>query len=179
MTLSLSSLLTRLSLSALLALPLLAPEAQERTASTNQSQEATWNALKTVINLAGTKADAAKTEAEAALTTATRMEACGKEGKIYAPGSSGADPVTGCRNRITLSSCQNRAGYFGVHVYCGAGQIVTKVCSAGRDPDCIAQAGTLMTKGSYTRDGFVGPSSEYTLTSPAKVFTVLTCCTIQ
>ncbi len=173
------SFLTYLSLGLLLAVQFSAPQAQERTASGNLQQETTWNALKTVLDLAGTKAETAKTNADAALNMAARMEACGKLGKIYAPGSSGADAATGCRSRVSLTSCQNRAGYFGVHVYCGPGQVVTKVCSAGRDPDCIAQRGTLMTVGSYTRDGFIGPRSEYTLSSSEKVFTVLTCCTLQ
>lgn len=158
----------------LLALCLLAPAAyaQERTASGNLATEASWAALQSRIDATNGNLATLRTDIDA-------MKKCNLQGKIHAPGTEGADQ-SGCKSvKPKFGTCHDRAGTFGVHVYCGQGEVVTKVCGAGRDPDCIAPTGTLMTVGSTTRDGWKGPKSEYTLTAPARVFTVLTCCPLE
>jgi hypothetical protein len=64
---------------------------QERTASGNLSIETTWNALKILTEQANNSAKIANTTANAALEKATKIEACNKQGKLYAPNTSGVD----------------------------------------------------------------------------------------
>ncbi len=147
-------------------------QAQERTAAGSLDTQMTWSTLKNLTDDANAKSTAAHSRID-------QMEKCGAKGMLYSPSAAGADK-DGCKSvSPKLTNCHDRAGYFGVHVYCGKDQVVRKVCSAGRDPDCIAAAGTLMTSGSVTRDGWIGPKTETTLKSPAKVFTVITCCTLE
>lgn len=114
-------------------------------------------------------------------TELTSILTCSNLGKLYNPTAKDADKK-GCvptSSKLKFTNCHDRAGTYGVHVYCGEGQVVTKVCGAGRDPDCIAPKGTLLTVGSNTRDGYRGPKQETILTSSAQVFTVITCCSLE
>jgi len=128
-------------------------QAQERTAPANLPQETTWHALQDQSNATLSQANIAHITTTAANAKLAKIEACAKLGKLYAPGASGADPVTGCRSNIALTGCYERSGGAGVHVKCNDGEIITKVCTAGRDPDCINSGG-------------------------ARLYTVITCCSI-
>lgn len=127
--------------------------AQERTATGNLPQETTWHALQDQSNATLNQANIAQITTTAAKAKLDKIEACAKLGKLYAPGASGADPVTGCRSSITMTGCYERSGGAGEHVKCNDGEIITKVCTAGRDPDCINSSGK-------------------------RLYTVITCCSI-
>ncbi len=173
------------SFTTLLVLALLAiaststAHAQERTAGRTEQPSASWDKLKAESTAAGQKANDAQASATKALETATKIETCGKLGMVYAPGAPGANASNGCRSGVTLTKCHERVGGFGVHVYCGSGQVATKVCSSGKHGSCRAGAGAIATTGSMTRDGWIGPSSEQKLSGPSTNFTVITCCSIE
>jgi len=153
--------------------------AQEQTAGTGTQQNASWDTLKTQAATAGQTATEAQTAATTALEIATKFETCAKLGMIYAPGSVGADAVTGCRGGLNFTKCHDRVGGYGVHVYCGDGQVATKVCSSGKYGSCRASAGAIATTGSMTRDGWMGPKTEQKVSGPSTNFTVITCCSLE
>jgi len=80
----------------LLALPVIVI-AQERIAGGALQQEASWSALKSL-------ADIARSRADMALDKIAKMEACGQAGRIYAPGAAGAD-AQGCRPAVSQQTC--------------------------------------------------------------------------
>ncbi len=131
-----------------------AAQTQERTATGNLPQETTWHALQNQSNATLNQANIAQITTTAAKTKLDKIETCAKLGKLYSPGVSGADPVTGCRSNITISNCYERSGGAGAHVSCKSGEIITKVCTAGRDPDCINSSGK-------------------------RLYTVITCCSVK
>jgi len=81
-------------LATLLALPLLATMApvhgQERTVQSNLNTEASWTALKNMIQAADMKAEMAQILANAS-------KDCGISGMLYGPGTPTSDPTTGCK----------------------------------------------------------------------------------
>lgn len=111
-----------LACAGLVLLPMVAIS-QERAASGNLQTEASWTALKNLVNAADgkasvaqitandaqTKANNAQTTADTALTVAQKIESCGKKGMLYAPGMSGADAKTGCK---VISVIGNACGNF-------------------------------------------------------------------
>lgn len=74
---------------ALLAVPYAAPSAQERTASGNLQNEASWASLKSLV-------EAASYKAQGASALATAIKDCGVKGMVYAPGTAGID-AQGCK----------------------------------------------------------------------------------
>lgn len=90
---------------ALLTASLCPAIAQEATASGNLNTEATWTALRNLVNaannqskMATTTAVDARDRAINALTLAQRIEACGNRNMMYAPAATGADAKTGCKS---------------------------------------------------------------------------------
>lgn len=81
--------LTHILLSALLAAPTLAA-AQERTASGNLPIEASWNALRSMVDKTNGDIQLMRIELNA-------VKSCAVQGKLYAPEANGADSA-GCLN---------------------------------------------------------------------------------
>ncbi len=154
-----------------LALPALA---QERAATGPMDTQMTWTALSTMISSVGTKVDGANKRMD-------QLVICSKKGMLYAPGDAASDGQ-GCKASTaapTLASCYQRAGTFGTHVTCNSGEVVTKVCSSGGDPDCIAPAGAIYSGGQTAGNDWQGPRTPVTLTAPRSAFTVTTCCKLK
>lgn len=137
--------------------------AQERTVGGPLQTEASWAALQNRIEATNGNVATLRADVDA-------MKKCNLMGKIHAPGVEGAD-ANGCKSTMPkFSKCHDRAGAFGTHVNCGQDQVVTKVCGVGRNPDCIARAGTIM----------IGSGAKETvLTAPTPVFSVITCCSLE
>lgn len=93
-----------------LCLLLPAAHAQEITAGGALAQEASWSALKQLVDVAHGTAKTAQITASSALDKATKIEACGKERKVYTPDvtAKGAD-ANGCISTtplINMAKCQ-------------------------------------------------------------------------
>lgn len=80
--------LTLLLVGTLLVAPFSHTSAQETTASGNLQTEASWSALKSLI-------DAANNQSKMAMVLAEAIKSCGSKGMVYGPGVAGAD-ANGC-----------------------------------------------------------------------------------
>jgi len=151
--------------------------AQERTASGNLQQEASWNALKNLVEVADGKASTAQIAATAALDKANKMEACFNQNKIYAPTATGADATTGCKplsSAPRLVDCYYRASAFGALIKCDEGEVMTYMCASGKNDDCVAP------KGSIFNSAYQSLKMNYsTLTTDTRVHNVAMCCRMQ
>ncbi len=75
------------------------PHAQERAAGGAVDTQMTWSALSTQINGVSVKADAVNSRVDQAVV-------CGRLGKVYAPGATGAD-ANGCLSAQYVNSIVN------------------------------------------------------------------------
>ncbi len=82
---------------------------QETTASGNLQVQSSWNALKTLVDEADSKARTAQILANA-------IKDCGVKGMFYSPGVSGAD-AKGCKAPPTPAPGFSRVTYYGSSAY--------------------------------------------------------------
>jgi hypothetical protein len=109
--------------------------AQERVAAGSLQQEASWSALKTLADVARDKANIAQITANDALDRATKIETCGKLGKLYAPGVAGVD-ANNCK-ALAATPVQvlvTATGSSSASATCPAGTILTG-CTGSRHPN--------------------------------------------